>query len=356
MDVGVTMIELPGPVRAAASDGTTVWCAVAGGIHAYTASGTPLPTEAGPGMPLPGAGAMHDVPFVTRDRPGDAEGDVPFPVRDRPGGAEHGAPFPPAAEPGARVRAGEGPGGLPELRSLAAVPGTVAGTGALPGALAGTVVVPRTFAAAPPMDSLPQSCLAGTSDGRVHWLDQDGVPVADARFTGRVLAGGGEIWAVGSSHARRLTGPGHFGEPVELPGLDRCAVEGERLWWTSTRDTLLRGGPREIDLGTRERGGMVVCAGSLWISVAGGLLRVSAWSGEPRRLVPAPEGPVPFLVCANGVLAGGGRDLFTLDPATGGAARLIGLGLDAPAGLVIAAGKHLWVFPTDRPHALIVAL
>ncbi|MEV1179436.1 hypothetical protein, partial [Nonomuraea sp. NPDC049784] len=253
MDVAVTRIELPSPVRAAASDGTSVWCVSTGGVRAYTTSGTPLDADDG--------------------------------------------------------------GELPELRSLAAVPGTVAGTAGMPGALAGTVVVPRTFAAAPPVDSLPQGTLAGTSADRVYWLDQGGVPVASARFEGRVLAGGGEIWAVGAGQARRLIGPGHLGEPAALPGLDLCAIEGERLWWTSKRDTLLRGGPKEVDLGTLERGGMVVCAGSLWISVAGGLLRVSAWSGEPRRFVGAPAGPVPFLVCANGVLAGGGRDLFALAPA-----------------------------------------
>ncbi|MFI7642119.1 hypothetical protein [Nonomuraea sp. NPDC049400] len=295
MDVAVTRIELPSPVRAAASDGTSVWCAGAGGVRAYTTSGTPLD-------------------------------------------------------------AGEEAGELPELRSLAAVPGTVSGTAGVPGALAGTVVMPRTFATAPPVDSLPQGSLAGASADRVYWLDQCGVPVASARFKGRVLAGGGEIWAVGAGQARRLIEPGHLGEPVALPGLDLCAVEGERLWWTSKRDTLLRGGPREVDLGTRERGGMIVCAGSLWISVAGGLLRVSAWSGEPRRFVGAPAGPVPFLACANGVLAGGGRDLFALAPAAGAAVRMIQLGLKAPLALMIAAGKHVWAFPAGRPQALIVPM
>ncbi|MFI7127136.1 hypothetical protein ACIBQ1_15680 [Nonomuraea sp. NPDC050153] len=249
---------------------------------------------------------------------------------------------------------------VPELRSLAAVPGTVPGTAGVPGTLAETVVVPRTFAGPPHLGSLSESplrgTLAGTAEGRVHWLDPTGAPLADEPFDGRVLAGGGEIWAVGSERARRLTGPGDFGEPVELPGLDRCAVEGERLWWTSKRDTWLRGGPREVDLCTRERGGMTVCAGSLWISVAGGLERVSAWSGEPRRFLRAPEGPVPFLVCANGVLAGGGRDLFTLAPAAGAAVRVTRPGLKARLGLVVAAGKHIWAFPADRPQALIVPL
>ncbi|MBB5780875.1 hypothetical protein [Nonomuraea jabiensis] len=298
MDVAVTRIDLPWPARVAASDGTTVWCSAAGRMRVYTASGTPL-------------------------------------------------------DSGEAVR-------LPELSSLAAVPATVPRTAGVPGALPETVVVPRTFAGPPHLGSLSQSplrgTLAGTAEGRVHWLDPAGAPLATAPFDGRVLAGGGEIWAVGAERARRLTAPGDFGEPVELPGLDRCAVEGERLWWTSKRDTLVRGGPREVDLWTRERGGMTVCAGSLWISVAGGLERVSAWSGEPRRFVKVPKGPVPFLVCAHGVLAGGERDLFVLDPAAGAAVRVIRLDLKARLALMIAAGKHIWAFPADRPQALIVPL
>ncbi|MBE1581821.1 hypothetical protein ACFPOI_26565 [Nonomuraea angiospora] len=318
MDLAVTNIDLPWPARVAASDGTTVWCSAAGRMRVYTASGAPL-------------------------------------------------------DGGEAVR-------LPELSSLAAVPATVPRTAGVPGTLPETVIVPRTFAGPPHLGSLSESplrgTLAGTAQGRVHWLDPAGAPLATAPlstgplstgplstgplstgpFDGRVLAGGGEIWAVGAERARRLTAPGDLGEPVELPGLDRCAVEGERLWWTSKRDTLVRGGPREVDLWTRERGGMTVCAGSLWISVAGGLERVSAWSGEPRRFVKLPKGPVPFLVCANGVLAGGERDLFVLDPAAGAAARVIRLGLKTRLAMVVAAGKHIWAFPADRPQALIVPL
>ncbi|MFG1705698.1 hypothetical protein ACFLIM_21125 [Nonomuraea sp. M3C6] len=300
MDVAVTRIDLPLPVRAAASDGTTVWCATSGGVRAYTTSGTPLDHDTAPRQP--DAAWQED------------------------------------------------------LRSLAAVPGTVAGAAGVPGTLAETVMVPRTFAGMPAVNSLPTGTLAGTAGGRVYWLDPGGAPLASVLFDGRVVAGGGEIWAVAADRAYRLLAPGRLGEPVELPGLDLCAVEGERLWWTSTRDTLLRGGPREVDLGRGRRGGMTVCAGSLWVSVAGGLLRVSAWSGEPRRFVSAPEGPVPFLVCANGVLAGARRDLFAHAPAAGAVSRVIPLGLDAPVGLVIAAGKHVWAFPADRSQALIVAM
>ncbi|MGR6920644.1 hypothetical protein ACU635_40950 [[Actinomadura] parvosata] len=299
MDVAVTRIELPHPVRAAASDGSTVWCAADDGVRVYAPSGRPL--EGGT--------------LLSRE--------------------------PPA------------------LRSLAAVPGTVPATGAVPGTLAETVVVPRSFAGSPGQTMhrdgpLSGGTLAGAARERVHWLDASGGPVAAAPFEGRVVAGGGAIWAVGDGVARRLTGPGELGEPLELPALDACAVEGERLWWTSKRDDVLRGGPQQVDLGRRRRGAMTVCAGSLWISVAGGLLRVSAWSGEPGRLVRAPEGPVPFLVCANGVLAGGGRDLFVLAPAAGAALRVVRLGLDAPPALMIAAGRHVWVFPEGRPGALIV--
>ncbi|WP_103959918.1 hypothetical protein [Nonomuraea solani] len=288
----VTELDLPCPVHTAASDGTTVWCAGPGGVHAYTASGVPLETD--------------------------------------------------EEEP-------------PELRSLAAVPGTVSAAAGVPGMLAETVMLPRSFAGTSELsDPLTKGTLAGAGRGHVYWLDPTGVPLADVPFEGRVVAGGGEIWAVGAGQARRLAEPGNLHDPVDLPALDRCAAEGERLWWTSKRDTILRGGPKEVDLGPGERGGMAVCAGSLWVSVAGGLLRVSAWSGEPRRFVGAPEGPVPFLVCANGVLAGGVRDLFVLAPAAGAALRVIRLGLSAPIALMIAAGKHIWAFPAGRSQALIV--
>ncbi|MGA5759947.1 hypothetical protein [Nonomuraea bangladeshensis] len=302
MDAALTRIDLPAPVRAAASDGVTVWCADAHGVRAYTADGTPLP---------------H----------GEAEA-------------------------------------LPRLRSLAAVPGTVAGTAGVPGTLAETVVVPRTLATAPiPVPQALSGTLAATAKGRVHWLAPDGAPVATARCPGRVLAGGGEIWAVSGARARRLTGPGTLGPPVELPGLAACAVEGERLWWTSRHDDVLRGGPRDIDLGDLgdlgrygERGGMTVCAGSLWISVTGGLLRISTWSGEPGRFVAAPAGPVPFLACANGTLVGGGHELFTLDPAAGAPLRAIPLGPAGPVGRLVTAGRHVWAFHARAAHALIITL
>ncbi|QYC41305.1 hypothetical protein Nocox_18480 [Nonomuraea coxensis DSM 45129] len=311
MDPAVTRIALPAPVRAAASDGVTVWCADAHGVRAYTAAGAPFPS----GAPLPSGGAV----------PSDG-GDV-----------------------------------LPRLRSLAAVPGTVAGTAGVPGTLPETVVVPRSLATAPiPVPQALSGTLAATARGRVHWLAPDGTPLATARCAGRVVAGGGEIWAVSGARARRLTGPGTLGPPVDLPGLAACAVEGERLWWTSRHDDVLRGGPRDVDLGVLgrhgERGGMTVCAGSLWISVPGGLLRISTWSGEPGRFVAAPAGPVPFLACANGTLVGGGHDLFALAPAAGAALRVIPSGLDAPIARLVAAGKHVWAFPQGAAHALIVTL
>ncbi|UBU17635.1 hypothetical protein [Nonomuraea gerenzanensis] len=323
MDVAVTRIELPRPVRAAASDGSTVWCAADDGVRAYTPSGRLLERgEAVRRSPAAGGGA---VPRST-------------------------------AAGGQAVSRSPAAGGeaVPELHSLAAVPGTVAGTGAVPGTLAETVLVPRAFAGPPASGPLPDGTLAGASRDHVHWLGPSGTVIADAPFTGRVVAGGGAIWAVGDGVARRLAGPGTLGEPLKLPALDACAVEGERLWWTSQRDDVLRGGPKEVRLGRRSRGAMTVCAGSLWISVTGGLLRVSAWSGEPGRFVRAPEGPVRFLVCANGVLLGGGRDVFAPARAAGAALRVIELGLDAPPALMIAAGRHVWVFPEGAPAALIV--
>ncbi|MBF8194420.1 hypothetical protein ITP53_53945 [Nonomuraea sp. K274] len=336
MDAAVTRIDLPLPVRVAASDGTTVWCAAGGEVLVHTASGMPLNPESDTRLP--------------RTRPGPA-------APPGAGQSEAGRTSRTDAAAGRSGEAGAGraAGWVPGLRSLAAVPGTVAGTAGVPGTLPETVMVPRTFAGKPSAGTLAGT-VAGTAGDRVYWFGSAGEPIAGVRFDGRAMAGGGEIWAVGDDRACRLAAPGRLGPPVELPGLDRCAVEGERLWWTSKHDTLLRGGPREVDLGTGPRGGLAVCAGFLWISVEGGLLRVSTWSGEPGRYMGAPAGPVPFLVCANGVLVGAGRDLFTLARAAGAAFRVISLGLDAPPAMVIPAGKHVWAFPADRPYALVVAV
>src|SRR5262245_26576526 len=116
MDVAVTRMDLTRPVHAAASDGTTVWCAGDGGVRAYATDGT----------------------------------------------AQAGDPR------------GEGLG----LRSLAAVPGTVPGTAGLPGTLAETVVVPRSFAGTSPSDPLPRGTLAGASEDHIYWFDPSGAPIA----------------------------------------------------------------------------------------------------------------------------------------------------------------------------------
>ncbi|MFD0476944.1 hypothetical protein ACFQ0B_58560 [Nonomuraea thailandensis] len=116
----------------------------------------------------------------------------------------------------------EGGGTATELRSLAAVPGTVTATGAVPGTLAETVLVPRAFMGPSAPDPLPDGTLAGASPGLVHWLDPSGAPIAGARFEGRVVAGGGAIWAVGGGVARRLVEPGGWVSPWSYLGWTRA--------------------------------------------------------------------------------------------------------------------------------------
>ena len=95
----------------------------------------------------------------------------------------------------------------------------------------------------------------------------------------------------------RLGESGQLIARVPMPGVDRAAADGERVWWLSRGDTKLRDGTREVDIGIRlgERGGFTVCANSVWLRVARGFVRVGTWDAVKGPLVPAPAGPLPFL-------------------------------------------------------------
>ena len=206
--------------------------------------------------------------------------------------------------------------------------------------------------------------LAATLDpGVVAWLDP---PSGQAR--GRVsvggepfvVAGGGAVWAVdpGASRAWRLGDDGTLVGPILIPGVDRVAPDGPRLWWTSRQDTLLREGTRSADLGAAvgERGGLVVCAGSVWLSVRDGLARVGAWAGDRGPVVPAPAGPVPFLVCAGGAVVGGaGPDgLFVLDPSVDADARRLDADVGGDLELLVGTRTNVWAFPARRAEARLL--
>jgi hypothetical protein len=264
----VSTLALPGPVRAAASDGATVWCAASGRLLAYEPSGAVL------------------------------------------------------------LEAPEPAG----LLALTAAPGVL---------------------------------VAVLEPGIMAWLDPGTGRDQLRRPLGgqlAVAAGGNAVWALDRSSGRawRLADVGTLTEPVRLGDVDQLAPEGERLWWTSHHDSLLRGGTRPVDLGVGadERGGMTACAGSVWVSVRGALLRVGAWAAELGPPVEAPEGPVPHLACASGVLVGGsGRHgLFLLNPSIDAGVRHLDVDLGGELDFLVATRSIAWAFPAGRPEARLVAL
>jgi hypothetical protein len=211
----------------------------------------------------------------------------------------------------------------------------------------------------------PDVVAAALEPGMVAWLDPSSGIERQRRPVGGdldVVAGGGGVWALDrrSRRAWRLVEDGVLAEPVVLAGVDQLAPDGDRVWWTSRDDTLLRGGSRPVDLGVGAgaRGGMTVCAGSVWVSVTGGLLRVGAWGAELGPTVPAPEGPVRHLVCAGGVLAGGSgrRGLFVLDPSIDVDVRHLPVDLGGELDFLIATHSLVWAMPAARPEARLLAV
>lgn len=264
----VSTLVLPGPVRAAASDGATVWCATGGRLLAYDPDGAPL--QEGP----------------------------------EPAG----------------------------LLALAAAPGAV---------------------------------VAALEPGTVAWLDPGTGGDQLRRPLGgelAVAAGGNAVWALDRSSGRawRLADVGVLTGPVRLGDVDQLAPQGDQLWWTSRHDSLLRGGTRPVDLGVdpNDRGGMTACAGSVWVSVRDALLRVGAWTAELGPPVEAPEGPVPHLACADGVLVGGsGRHgLFVLNPSIDAGVRHLDVDLGGELDFLVATRSTAWAFPAGQPEARLVAL
>ena len=137
-----------------------------------------------------------------------------------------------------------------------------------------------------------------------------------------LVSGGGAVWAIDDVRGQgwRLGEPGKLIGPVSMPGVDRAAADGDRVWWMSHRDTTLRDGTRDVDVGVKpaERGGITVCANAVWLSASRGLVLVGTWAAAMGPLVPVSAGPLSFLTCAGGVLVGGSSryGLVVLDPSS----------------------------------------
>jgi hypothetical protein len=208
------------------------------------------------------------------------------------------------------------------------------------------------------------SLLAAILEGGVIvWLDPLSGREAGRRPVGRtavLVSGGGAIWAIdeASGEGLRLGEPGQVVARVPMPGVDRAAADGDRVWWLSRGDTKLRDGTREVDLGIRpgERGGFAVCANSVWLSVAGGLVRIGTWGAVKGPLVPVSAGPVSFLTCGGGVLVGGSstHGLVVLDPSADADVRRLDIDPGGDLRMLVATRAMAWLFSARRSEALLV--
>jgi hypothetical protein len=74
--------------------------------------------------------------------------------------------------------------------------------------------------------------------------------------------------------------------------------------------------------------------------------------------VEAPEGPVPHLACAGGILVGGsGRHgLFVLNPSIDVGVRHLDVELGGELDFLVATRSIAWAFPAGRPEARLVPL
>lgn len=203
--------------------------------------------------------------------------------------------------------------------------------------------------------------IAATLDtGVIVWFDPEtGETRKRASLAGEIdlVSGDQHMWAVDREAGRgwRLDGPGMTGRALALGPVDRAAAEGDRLWWTSREDTLLRGGDRQIDLGVEaaQRGGMAACAGSIWIGARGALVRVGAWAAELGRPIEAPGGPVPHLACSGGAIVGGPAEsgLIVLDPSVDAGVRRVDVDVGGELAFLIATQDLVWAFPTGAAEA-----
>jgi hypothetical protein len=208
--------------------------------------------------------------------------------------------------------------------------------------------------------------VAATFDpGVVAWLDPSSGEIAHRVPVGgepALLSGGGAIWLVDlrSGRAWHLRDAGTLIGPVVVTDVDHAAVDGHRLWWTSRHDTVLRSSGHEIEIGVGpgERGGFVVCAGSVWISVSSGLIRVNAWNAEIGIIVPVPSGLLSHLACAGGVLVGvsARHEVFVLDPRVDADMRRLDADIGDDINLFVATRTRAWAFPARKAEARLVTI
>ncbi len=102
-------------------------------------------------------------------------------------------------------------------------------------------------------------------------------------------------------------------------------------------------------LTTDQTGSISYCANSLWISVTDGLMMASVLSLEAGNILPAPEGPVPHLICNDGAIIGGKQGLFVLDPSTDNNIYPVDISLRSELCALVGADNCIWALESDEP-------
>ena len=104
-------------------------------------------------------------------------------------------------------------------------------------------------------------------------------------------------------------------------------------------------------------GSMLVCANSLWIGVANGLMLAACDTLAARATMRVPEPAVTHLVCYNGRIFGGGRSaVFSIEPAADDNARSLGITPRSPLLGLAVSGRHLWAVESSVPDVHIVPI
>jgi hypothetical protein len=176
----------------------------------------------------------------------------------------------------------------------------------------------------------------------------------------RLKAAGERLWAW-DREAATLAAFGVSGAVaarLDTPGIAAFApVPGGVAWLTaggSLCSYSLMGdadGAAELPSGSGPFGDLLACANALWLSAPGTLVLIDLRNLAWRVTLPAPEGPVSHLACADGRLFGGERSLFVLDPAADARARPLLADLLSPLLGLAATQERLWAL--ERAGAVV---
>lgn len=142
---------------------------------------------------------------------------------------------------------------------------------------------------------------------------------------------------------------------VKVESVKDFTVGQGKVYWLSYEGTITCHDSNvdvqdETRLLTADQAGSIsFCANSLWISVTEGLMMALVLSLEPGDILPAPEGPVPHLICNDGAIIGGKKGLFVLDPSADNNIYPIDISLKSELRALVGADTCIWALESDEP-------